>query len=135
MISDVLLKKVSQYISTRYLRYLQWLTAPHAFKVPEASIEKLRHFFVRGRDMIMYKSITTEIVVYYEESYRGVKLLLLSLDELNRTHVHYLLELVAVVLGNPEHSSHLWTHLIMPDKINMSFVPGSLVSIVLPLEL
>ena len=54
MISDVMLKKVSQYVSARYLRYLQWLAAPHAFKVPNASIEKLRHFFVRGRTMIIY---------------------------------------------------------------------------------
>ena len=57
------------------------------------------------------------------------KFSLFSLDELNRTLVHYLLELVAVVLGSPEHSSHLWTHLIMPHEINISFVPGSLVSV------
>ena len=49
MISDVLLKMASQYVSPRYLRYLQWLAALHALKVPNASIEKLRHFFVRGR--------------------------------------------------------------------------------------
>ena len=54
MISDVLSRMVSQYVNPRYLKYLQWLAAPHALKVPNDSIEKLRHFFVRGRDMIMY---------------------------------------------------------------------------------
>ena len=54
MISDVLSRMVSQYVSARYLRYLQWLAAPHAFNVPNASIEKLRQFFVRGRDMNIY---------------------------------------------------------------------------------
>ena len=83
--------------------------------------------------MLEYNKL--KLIICYKQSFRGVKLLLFSLDELNRTLVHCLLELVAVVLGSPEHSSHLWTHLIMPDKINMSFVPGSLVSIVLPLEL
>ena len=61
MISDVMFKKVSQYVSARYLRYLQWLAAPYVFKVPNASIEKLRHFFIRGRNIIMFLNITIEL--------------------------------------------------------------------------
>ena len=54
MISNVLSRTVSQYISARYLIYLRWLAVPHTFKVPNASVGKLRNFLVRGRDMIMY---------------------------------------------------------------------------------
>ena len=61
---------ISQHVSARYLIYLQWLAAPYAFKITNASIKKLRNFFVRGRDITMYWNIRTQMGIYFEQGYR-----------------------------------------------------------------
>ena len=50
------------------------------------------------------------------------------LDGRNDAHLKCLVQLAAVVMGCPESSSHLWTHLFSPSSINGCPLPGSLVS-------
>ena len=39
-----------------------------------------------------------------------------------------LAHLIAVVLGSPPHSNHLWYHMFEPDKLHNTFMTGFMVS-------
>lgn len=46
-----------------------------------------------------------------------------------RPLVDSLAVLIAITLGWPPHYSHLYTHLIRPDKLDKAYIPGYMVSI------
>ena len=51
----------------------------------------------------------------------------LKIDERHMTHVQCIMELAAVILGNPEDSCHLYNHIFNHDKISTDCVPGATV--------
>ena len=51
----------------------------------------------------------------------------LSLDESDIDLRHSLANLVAVILGCPTHSNHLWYHIFNPEELHGTYMTGFMV--------
>lgn len=98
-------------IDRKYCDFISWLADPNsnAAAQQQVSFSKLKHFFENCK--------FSDFII----------LLLMMSDQQNEVHIQCILELVAVVLGSPENSSHFWTHLIHPNAVTTDIVPGCIV--------